>query len=59
KKGATVETPAAAGVSTVAILEGRETPSQWSWTDSPEGLPLIFARETNSRVRATILKGSR
>ncbi|MDR0735596.1 MAG: hypothetical protein LBF51_01970, partial [Zoogloeaceae bacterium] len=44
-KGAKVETPAAAGVSTAAILEGRETPSQWSWTDSPEGLSLSFAEK--------------
>jgi hypothetical protein len=32
-----------AGVSTVAIGEWKETPSQWRLTDSPEGLSLIFA----------------
>ncbi|MDR1646479.1 MAG: hypothetical protein LBR88_00330, partial [Zoogloeaceae bacterium] len=35
-----------AGVSTVAIGEGKETPSQWRLTDSPEGLSLIFAADT-------------
>jgi hypothetical protein len=28
---------------TIAIGEGKETPSQWRLTDSPEGLSLIFA----------------
>jgi hypothetical protein len=32
-----------AGVPTVAIGEGKEAPYQWSLTDSPEGLSLIFA----------------
>ena len=39
-----------AGVSTVAILDGRETPSQWRQTDRPEGLSLISCSASRAAI---------